>query len=204
MLPWISWKIKLREFHIDQKYFENTLSNKSENPESFKNNHSGWKAIKLMCFQLVRIWWGHFASCFICNFVFQAISEKNYVTKILHVVWGSFLYENNWNFNFYGFSYKLIFIRFLFFRMTQKQKPIFYGVEGLATKKKFLIVSRTLLVRHPEFNRLIQRNFLMLFLFVYSFMLVDDKNSRLPLIDGSPWVFLEIFFLNKFKNFKYN
>ena len=65
-------------------------------------------------------------------------SVKEYcVSKTLFAIWESFLYENNSNFSCNRFSYKLVFIIFLFFCMKQKQKSIFQKVGGLVIKNIF-------------------------------------------------------------------
>ena len=41
-----------------------------------KNHHNSWKALQLKYLQLVRICWGHSASCFSYDFAFKVISKK--------------------------------------------------------------------------------------------------------------------------------
>ena len=49
---------------------------------------------------------------------------KNCVGKILQVIWKTFSYGNNRNYNSHKFSYKFAFIPFLSFRRNQKQDQV--------------------------------------------------------------------------------
>ena len=60
--------------------------------------------------------------------------KEHCVPKIFCAIWETFLYENNCNFNYYRFSYKLALIHFFFLRMKQKRKSIFEEVDALVTK----------------------------------------------------------------------
>ena len=60
--------------------------------------------------------------------------KEHCVVKILLASRGKLLHENNCNFHFYKFSYKLAFIPFPSFCMNEKQEPYFYEVGGLVSK----------------------------------------------------------------------
>ena len=54
--------------------------------------------------------------------MFQVISEKHFLAKILQGIWERFLNGNDRNYNSYKFSYEFDFIPFLPFRKNQKQE----------------------------------------------------------------------------------
>ena len=72
--------------------------------------------------------------------------------------------ENNYNFNSFKLSCKFACIPFMFFPRNQNQKSNFSEVGGLVTKNisGFLFTtSHALLLRHVEFNRLFDMNFIL-------------------------------------------
>ena len=88
------------------------------------------------------------------------------VGKILQGIWEKFLYKNDPNDDSYKFSYKFTFIPFLSLHINQKQESNFQQV---------------LLQKYAEFNRLLQKDFLICYsCSYYSFMIVPN-----PYIFGS-------------------
>ena len=83
--------------------------------------------------------------------------KKKSVAEILQGIRETFLYENNRDYNSYKFNCKFAFIPFLLFRRNQKQESNFQQVGGQAKRNiSFLfIVSRALLQKYAEFNRLL-------------------------------------------------
>ena len=127
-----------------------------------------------MSLQLLRMRWGQTTGCFIYDFVFQVISDKALCSKDFTSCLRDILDENNCNFNFSKWRYKLGFIPFVSFHMNQKQETIFYKVCGLATKK---FIAFAYSESHSTSKRWwIEETFLkrfsrMLFLLNYSFMI---------------------------------
>ena len=66
--------------------------------------------------------------------MFQVISEKTLLARILQEILERFLYENNRNYNSYKISYKFDFIPVLSFRRNQKQESNFQQVGDLVTR----------------------------------------------------------------------
>ena len=48
-----------------------------------RNGQNSLQTLQLMCLHLARICGGYFACCFMYGFLFQVISEKYFVAKIL-------------------------------------------------------------------------------------------------------------------------
>ena len=65
--------------------------------------------------------------------------KKYCVGRILLAIWEKYLHENNWDYNFYKFSFKFAFIHFLSFRTSQKQESGFQQVVGLVTISAFCL-----------------------------------------------------------------
>ena len=66
-------------------------------------------------------------------FCFKWSVKEHCFTKILLAIPGTFIYENNYSFNSYKFSYKLYFILFHSF-VWMKKEPYFDEVDGLVRK----------------------------------------------------------------------
>ena len=66
--------------------------------------------------------------------MFQVVSEKHGVAKILQGILDRFLYENNRNYNSQNFSYKFDSIPVLSFQRKQKQQSNFQQVGDLETR----------------------------------------------------------------------
>lgn len=127
-----------------------------------------------MYLQFAGTCWGYSASSFIYDFVFQVISDRALCSKDFTSCLRDILDENNCNFNFSKWRYKLGFIPFVSFHMNQKQETIFYKVCGLTTKK---VIAFAYSESHSTSKRWwIEETFLkqfsrMLFLLNYSFMI---------------------------------
>ena len=68
-------------------------------------------------------------------FVSSDQCKKHCLAKILQKFWQKLLYEDNRNYNFYKFSYKFTFIRFLSFHRNQESN--FQQVGRLVTTNRF-------------------------------------------------------------------
>ena len=94
---------------------------------------------------------------------FKCPVQEALCSKILELIWETFLYENNRYYDSQKLSFKFAFISFLSFHRNQKQKSTFEQVGGLITKKYFYCfykASCNLLQRHSEFNRPLWKDFL--------------------------------------------
>ena len=63
--------------------------------------------------------------------------KKHCATKILQGIGERFLYESNYNYNSYKFTYKFTFIPLLYFHRTQKQESNFLQVGDWVTRNSF-------------------------------------------------------------------
>ena len=90
---------------------------------------------------------------FIYGFAYQMISEKTLCSKILPAI-KDILFENKCDYNSNKFSYKFIFIPFLF----KKEEQSFRQVCGLVTTKISVLShneSCSAFESHAQFNRLL-------------------------------------------------
>ena len=96
---------------------KNILPNKSGNLESLINHSSWLKA---------------FSSCF--NYSFKWLLKRHCIAKNLLTTSKTFLYETNFNYTSYTFSYQSAFIPILSLRRNRKQESNFQKLSGLVTK----------------------------------------------------------------------
>ena len=124
---------------------KNTCPDKSGNRENLKNKRSSFKSfstnvpiatnVPIVDEDLLRAF---YRVAGICWFMWSV--KKHCVAKVLPVIWGKYLHENNHNYNSYRFSYKFAFILFSSFLTDQKQESGFQQVGGLVTKNIYVFV----------------------------------------------------------------
>ena len=129
---------------------ENTLPDKSGNPESLKKQPQLFESFSANVPNLVRICWGRLQVVLFIILWFKWSVKKHCVAKVSLAIWETFFHENNRNYNLYRFSFKFAFIFFLFFLPNQKQES--------GNEKHFyfiFIAGRAVLQSHAEFNKLL-------------------------------------------------
>ena len=113
------------------------MPNKSGNPESINKKSQQLKSTLTNVLTVVEDLLKTFCKLRYSWFCVSGDQWKNTVYQRLYLLFESHFYENNSNFSCNRFSYKLVFIIFLFFCMKQKQKSIFQKVGGLVIKNIF-------------------------------------------------------------------
>ena len=89
--------------------------------------------------------------------------KKHYLVKVLLTIWEIFLYKNNHSYNSYRFNNKFGFILVFVLSFNTKTKIKFSASWRSGNKIYFcflFMASRPLLQDHAEFNRYLQRTFL--------------------------------------------
>ena len=110
---------------------QNTLPNKSRNPESLEkilyHLESSSTNLHIVGKDLLRA----FYKLLYLRFCVSSDQWKRHrVAKTSQEIWERFLYEINRNYNFHKFSYKFTFIPLMSFHRNQKQESNFQQVGG--------------------------------------------------------------------------
>ena len=125
---------------------------------------------------MARIYWGHSIGCFIYNFLIQWSVKKHWVAEVLLAIWEIFLHENNCNYNSCRFTNRFL---ILFLSSHKPKKKIWFSASWWSGNKKYLFFVYSKSCSTLKLCQ-IQQTFIkkfsyMLFLFVYSSMLIHTK-----------------------------